>query len=295
MACGIFHALALDSAGCVYSWGDGSSGQLGHADRVDRLSPHKCDALAGARVTRIAAAADHSACVTADGRLFTWGGGGGGKLGHGGTDDESSPRQVTGPLKDHFVVDVTCASEHTVCVTAEGRLFAWGRGGCQEGDDSEKNVPVEVEGVKASTQVRAGMRPPTPAPAKPVESVLTEANTLPVVESMQPTVPRLEEREDCQPRAHPAVSAADDTPEVRWAILGKSRGVDTVLLEHEKNWAQTFPEDASYPSAVRYLLERINVRRDLSPVTEPKQLRAMAYSLWRFRNQISTPDAEDLR
>jgi alpha-tubulin suppressor-like RCC1 family protein len=37
---------------------------------------------------------------TGPGRLFTWGSGGKGKLGHGGTEDELSPRLVTGVLAD---------------------------------------------------------------------------------------------------------------------------------------------------------------------------------------------------
>ena len=50
------------------------------------------------QVTRIAAGAEHSAAVTADGSLYTWGGGGGGKLGHGSAADELSPRRVGGVL-----------------------------------------------------------------------------------------------------------------------------------------------------------------------------------------------------
>ena len=32
VSCGILHVLARDESGDVYTWGDGSSGQLGHGD-----------------------------------------------------------------------------------------------------------------------------------------------------------------------------------------------------------------------------------------------------------------------
>jgi alpha-tubulin suppressor-like RCC1 family protein len=74
VSCGIFHALAVDEEGRLYAWGDGSSGQLGSGGTHDELEPVLVAAdLAGRTVVAVSAASEHSACVTADGTVFTWG------------------------------------------------------------------------------------------------------------------------------------------------------------------------------------------------------------------------------
>ena len=78
--------------------------QLGHGDLTDVPSPRKIGgALTKVRVCKIAASADHSACVTEDGRLFVWGARGKGKLGLGQTGDALEPRQVVGVLAEEEV------------------------------------------------------------------------------------------------------------------------------------------------------------------------------------------------
>jgi len=71
--------------------------------------------------------------------------------------------------------------------------------------------------------------------------------------------------------------------------------VDSVLVDHEARWQALDAADASYASAVRYLLRRINVERDLSPILDPDELRKLAYTIYRYRNRIDEPDAQDLR
>ena len=130
VSCGIFHALAVDEAGALYSWGDGSAGQLGTGASKDELEPVVvAGEVAGRRVVGVSAGSEHSACVTADGALFTWGSGARGKLGHGHVEDELLPRRVLGTLEGKCVVGVECASEHTMCVTDDGKVYTFGRGG----------------------------------------------------------------------------------------------------------------------------------------------------------------------
>eukprot|EP00277_Geminigera_cryophila_P027449 CAMPEP_0179485242 /NCGR_PEP_ID=MMETSP0799-20121207/61925_1 /TAXON_ID=46947 /ORGANISM="Geminigera cryophila, Strain CCMP2564" /LENGTH=78 /DNA_ID=CAMNT_0021299563 /DNA_START=1 /DNA_END=234 /DNA_ORIENTATION=+ len=53
--------------------------------------------------------------------------------------------------------------------------------------------------------------------------------------------------------------------------------------------------DASFPSALRYLLRRMNVDRDLPPFLDAQHVRTLAYSLYRYRNKVMEPDAQDLK
>ena len=89
IAVGDDHALAATEAGALYSWGYGIDGRLGLAEAEGRLLPELVSALTGVVVEGVAAGRWHSLARTADGALYSWGGGGFGRLGHG---DEASPR-----------------------------------------------------------------------------------------------------------------------------------------------------------------------------------------------------------
>ncbi len=53
VSCGILHVLARGESGDVYTWGDGSSGQLGHGDLCDQLLPRRvAGELEGKQVQR---------------------------------------------------------------------------------------------------------------------------------------------------------------------------------------------------------------------------------------------------
>ncbi|CAN0584653.1 unnamed protein product, partial [Ectocarpus sp. 12 AP-2014] len=51
--------------------------------RADIIPPRRVESLANLHVTRVAASKHHSAAVTVCGKLFTWGHGKSGRLGHG--------------------------------------------------------------------------------------------------------------------------------------------------------------------------------------------------------------------
>lgn len=50
--------------GALYTWGNGSSGVLGHGDDAERLLPSKCSALASMRVINVSCGDMHMAAVT---------------------------------------------------------------------------------------------------------------------------------------------------------------------------------------------------------------------------------------
>ncbi|XP_017142667.2 RCC1 domain-containing protein 1 isoform X1 [Drosophila miranda] len=73
LECGHEHALLLNGNGDVYTWGNGLRGQLGQMALGVEETPQLIEALAGIKITGIAAGGWHSAAISAFGDLYTWG------------------------------------------------------------------------------------------------------------------------------------------------------------------------------------------------------------------------------
>ena len=159
------HSLALTGAG-LYAWGCNKYGQLGLGLAPSSLSscasPRHVPGLQGVRVTHVSSGQFHAACLDSEGRVYTWGWGVHGQLGHGGVEDGLSPRVVT-TLRRHRVVGVSCGYAHTVALTSKGHVFTWGCGlfgqlGTGDTDKHVRPVRVRMEAVGSGrvTRVTAG-------------------------------------------------------------------------------------------------------------------------------------------
>ena len=130
----VAHSLLLTSTGLVYSFGTGQYGALGHGYSAakqlpDQIRPALIRSLATQKCICVAAGELHSAAVTSDGDLYTWGDGFCGQLGHADRRPQVLPKQVTpGGLEDELVATVSCGSRHTIAVTDDGEVFTFGLG-----------------------------------------------------------------------------------------------------------------------------------------------------------------------
>ena len=170
VAAGAFHTIAACENGKLLSWGGAVYGQLGHGNTENVLVPQLVDALKYNRVVIIGACNVHSAAVTKNGELWTWGSGSCGRLGHGETKDEFLPRVVKS-LAGKRVVMVKAGGSHTAVVTEEGDLFmcGWGLfGALGHGGTEDRLFPQLVEAI-------AGKRVVTIAMGDRHTAVITEA------------------------------------------------------------------------------------------------------------------------
>lgn len=72
----------------------------------------------------IAAGGAHSAAITANGELYSWGKGRYGRLGHADSEDQSRPKLVR--IHDFFHCKTSCLERKTVCVMGvEGLVLVW--------------------------------------------------------------------------------------------------------------------------------------------------------------------------
>jgi alpha-tubulin suppressor-like RCC1 family protein len=79
--------------------------------------------LENKKVVYVACGYQHTACVTEDGYLYTWGFGKNGALGHGDWNEVVLPKKVE---KLSNIVKVECGIDYTMCIDKEGKLYSWG-------------------------------------------------------------------------------------------------------------------------------------------------------------------------
>ena len=93
------HALAIGSNDLLYSWGEGTDGQLGNGGITEEKVPVLVSMPTGVTAVAIAGGLDHSLAIGSDGNLYAWGEDGAGELGNGGTTNSDTPVQVSLPTR----------------------------------------------------------------------------------------------------------------------------------------------------------------------------------------------------
>ena len=117
ISAGANHCMALTVSGNLYVWGDNTHGQLGLGDTNFRAYPTNNRSLRSAKVCQISAGGNHSAVVTPQGRLFTFGANASGQLGIGLKETKmSTVPLLVERLQDNFALQVACGSAHTLVV-----------------------------------------------------------------------------------------------------------------------------------------------------------------------------------
>ena len=163
VSAGDYHSCAVDETGALWTWGSGTNGKLGHGDGGEGSSwqgsnwpisarvPKRVDALAEVRMRHVCAGSRHTLAVSSDGRLFTWGGGSKGKLGHGSVDEMLFPEEVvlipSQRVRRKFyntrVRQVAAGTDHSVVLTEGGDVYTmgWGEEG-QLGNGEYSQTPL---------------------------------------------------------------------------------------------------------------------------------------------------------
>lgn len=127
----------------VYTWGLNSSGQLGIGGENSQSKPNLVEEFSSLHVKSLSASGFSNSCaaVTADGKVYTWGNGLDGALGHPDTDDNFLIPTELLALRTHSITKVAVGGSHMAAITAEGKLLTWGLDDC--GQCGHTQVPIE--------------------------------------------------------------------------------------------------------------------------------------------------------
>ncbi|NLI01589.1 MAG: cell wall anchor protein, partial [Chthonomonadales bacterium] len=149
-ACGGgYFSLAVASDGALWALGRNSYGQLGLGDTAARSSPTRISALDTRTTIAIAAGMYHSVALTSDNKVWAWGRNAYGQLGLGDTTNRTSPAEVTA-FADKSVVTLAASNTHTLAITSDGRLWAWGAN-----SSGQLGLGYTSAGVSSPTEVTA--------------------------------------------------------------------------------------------------------------------------------------------
>ncbi|CAA0813202.1 Regulator of chromosome condensation (RCC1) family with FYVE zinc finger domain [Striga hermonthica] len=159
ISCGPWHTAVVTSAGQLFTFGDGTFGVLGHGDRESTSVPREVESLKGLRTVRAACGVWHTAAVVevmvgsssssncSSGKLFTWGDGDKGRLGHGDKESRLVPTCVAALVEPNFC-QVACGHSLTVALTTSGQVYTMGSPvyGQLGNPQAEGKLPSRVEG-----------------------------------------------------------------------------------------------------------------------------------------------------
>ncbi|KDO24365.1 hypothetical protein SPRG_10442 [Saprolegnia parasitica CBS 223.65] len=117
-----------DKSGVIMTFGSGDCGQLGHGVDEDEdmivSVPRVVAALSKQQIVRVGCGGLHTAAVTKDGDVYTWGCNDDGALGR--TGDENAPALVTGFPANTSIINVVGGDCHSVALGVDGSVFMWG-------------------------------------------------------------------------------------------------------------------------------------------------------------------------
>ncbi|KAM6261668.1 putative E3 ubiquitin-protein ligase HERC4 [Porphyrio hochstetteri] len=161
IAAGGAHSTAVSLSGAVYSWGRNHFGQLGLGDTEARDCPSYVGALEHWKAVLVSCGADHTAVLSKEGLVCTFGAGGAGQLGHNSTQRELRPR-VVAELWGARVSQVACGRQHTLAyVPSLETVYLFGSAEGQLGDKRKAShlIPLPMDLPEKPAKPRWGKPP----------------------------------------------------------------------------------------------------------------------------------------
>jgi alpha-tubulin suppressor-like RCC1 family protein len=134
VAVGDEHVVVSTESGVIFAWGANANGQLGNGRISDCSVPTKLEKLPTQGLVSMACGAQHTIVVTDDGqKVWAFGSNTQGQLGQGNRSMREEKVRVFPALvqalskrKDHAIVQVVAAANHSLALSRNGEVFGFG-------------------------------------------------------------------------------------------------------------------------------------------------------------------------
>ncbi|MCL2525924.1 MAG: cadherin-like beta sandwich domain-containing protein [Coriobacteriia bacterium] len=128
VAAGSTHSVGIDTEGRLYTWGEDNWGSLGNGSKGGKSVSVPTQISQAHNWTKVTAGYKFGHAINDAGELWGWGNNyGAGIVGIGNASDDVYVPTRIGNRSDWL--DVSDGNEFTVGLTADGKLYAWGKGG----------------------------------------------------------------------------------------------------------------------------------------------------------------------
>jgi len=142
---------ATKTDGTLWTWGQGTKGQLGHNEATGKSSPVQV----GSDTTwnkPVASNSTSGGAIKTDGTLWMWGSNDDGMLGHNNETKYSSPVQIPGTTWAYASI----GREACLATKTDGTLWTWGKAGQgalgqNEPGNTHRSSPVQIPGTTWAT------------------------------------------------------------------------------------------------------------------------------------------------
>ncbi|KAK3239804.1 hypothetical protein CYMTET_50294 [Cymbomonas tetramitiformis] len=145
VSCGAEFTMAVNEEGLVFAWGHPMYGQLGNGsngeviERANTISYHFVTApqivrfdVGHCKAVDVACGNNHTVVLSEEGRVYTWGFAGYGRLGHSNQNDLMAPAELSffngGDSKPRMCAkNIAAGATASYCMTRGGMTYFWGR------------------------------------------------------------------------------------------------------------------------------------------------------------------------
>eukprot|EP00944_MAST-04C_sp_MAST-4C-sp1_P002406 g2406.t1 len=135
-----------------YSGTDDNSGdnidEPGERPRILRTLAMERALSKSSRITKVCCGSHFTLALTSDGRVYSWGDGSQGCLGHGSFSDEKEPRQCVALFEKNPITQISTGSSHSVFLSTDNNVYTCGEGNDGRlglGDTDSRSIPTKVD------------------------------------------------------------------------------------------------------------------------------------------------------
>lgn len=137
-------SLAVTTDGAVWAWGFDGYGYIGNGG----YTPKIIHSVILQNIAAVEMGSDLFLALSADGKVYAWGANNWGEVGDGTTIGTTTPVLISqSSFNDKRVVAISAGYQHSMALTEDGQVWAWGPNGVgQLGDGTKDNkaIPTQV-------------------------------------------------------------------------------------------------------------------------------------------------------